>query len=353
MYFSGKISNSIISFLDKAGVDLDAIYELTDLSLEFVRDPSSWLEAKKLEEFMHQLELKFSSLVDDESFYTKIGSNCYELKSWGVLDSVLRMVQRPEDIYSQPQRFISYFVSPAPPIGNVQKLDDGIGFELPISSQEFPHVSEYLTAALSSLPLFVGKPSAQVSWQQTQIQITWNKKQADLLEDVDLRPHHSPELVQSLIHNFEALQKQNDKLKKDLTKVTEENYQLKAELDLLLQSPRNVDTLAEKKGVYFKPHQLQPIEQLRSHFLKMNDYFSRASQLIVLLVGQGRKDKQVNKAMKKVNWDLVHDNQKQISEEFLTDLDQLSASLSGLLPKTKTTVNKEQQPVPETISMDI
>lgn len=351
MYFSGKISNSIISFLDKSGVDLDSIYELTDLSLEFVRDPSSWLEAKKLEEFMHQLDLKFSSLVDDESFYTKIGSNSYELKSWGVLDSVLRMVQRPEDIYSQPQRFISYFVSPAPPIGNVQKIEEGIGFELPISSQEFPYVSEYLTAALASLPQFVGKPSAQVSWQQTQIKITWNKKQTDLLADVDLRPHHSPELVQSLIQNFEALQKQNDKLKKDLTKVTEENYQLKAELDLLLQSPRNVDTLAEKKGVYVKPQQLQPIEQLKNKFLKMNDYFLRASQLVVLLVGQGRKDQQVTKAMKKVNWDSVNEHQKQLADEFLNEVDQLNASFSGLLPKTKK--HTQPQPTPETISMDI
>ena len=98
---------------------------------------------------------------------------------------------------------------------------------------------------------------------------------------------------------------------------------------------------------------MQPIEQIRSHFLKMNDYFSRASQLIVLLVGQGRKDKQVNKAMKKVNWESIHEHQKEIAEEFLSDLDQLSASLSGLLPKTKNSTNKEQQSAPETISMDI
>lgn len=351
MYFSGKISNSIINFLDKSGVDVDSIYELTDLSLEFVKDSSSWLEAKKLEEFMHQIELKFSSLVEDESFYTKIGSNCYELKSWGVLDSVLRMVQRPEDIYSQPQRFISYFVSPAPPIGNVQKIDEGISFELPISSQEFPHVAEYLTAALCSLPQFVGKPPAHVNWDQTQIQITWNKKQADLLTETDLRPHHSPELVQSLIHNFEVLQKQNDKLKKDLTKITEENYQLKAELDLLLQAPRNIDALAEKKGIYFKPQYAQPIDQLKSHFLKLNDYFSRASQLVVLLVGQGRKDQQVKKAMKKVNWDSISGQQHQLTQEFLNDVDQLNASLSGPSPKSK--VIKKDKSTSETIPMDI
>ncbi len=56
MQFSGKITNSVITFLQQQGVEASQFYELTDMPVEFLKDPTCWLEAKKTEALLGQLE---------------------------------------------------------------------------------------------------------------------------------------------------------------------------------------------------------------------------------------------------------------------------------------------------------
>jgi len=136
VFFSCKITNSVIRHLHSQGQDLDPIIEAIDVPKEFLEDPSYWLDAAKIETFLREVDLSFTE--GTQSIITKIGHLCPTLKSWGVLDSVLRMMKEPQDMFSQPQRFLSYFISPAPPICDISRKDDSVSFTIPLTPEEFP-----------------------------------------------------------------------------------------------------------------------------------------------------------------------------------------------------------------------
>ena len=124
MFFSGKITHSVYNYLTQKGVEPAEIYQITDLSDEFLKDPTAWLDVKKVEEFMSVVESKYSAYLNHSNLIQAIGHESKELKSWGVLDSVLRMIENPQGLFTQPQRIVSYFISPAPPIANLKKNGD-------------------------------------------------------------------------------------------------------------------------------------------------------------------------------------------------------------------------------------
>src|SRR5947209_4908899 len=104
MLFSGKITNSFLVFLDRAGIDSERLYEVTSLPTEFLRDPSCWIAAPDVEQFLSAADKEFGSSFS-ESLPALVGHQCNELRAWGVLDSVIRMMSQPQDLFLQPQRF--------------------------------------------------------------------------------------------------------------------------------------------------------------------------------------------------------------------------------------------------------
>ena len=191
MQFSGKITNSILVHLTRRGWDRERVFELTDIPLEFLRDPTSWIEAREVESFLRAVETEFTSLAPQ--LVRDVGHAGVELRGWGVLDSVLRMMKKPQDIYSQPQRFISYFISPAPPIVNLRHAEDSVSFDLPIAHNEYPATVAYLSAALEGLPRYWGQELSQVAWRNTMVKVAWSTAQNPLLEVQLTNPR--PELV--------------------------------------------------------------------------------------------------------------------------------------------------------------
>ncbi len=305
MLFSGKITHSIVQYLDRVGVDQDRLYDLTELPTEYLRDPSCWIDAQDVENFLKSVDLAFSEFAPDQSVIVHAGHLCAELRAWGVLDSVLRMMQRPEDIFSQPHRFLSYFVSPAPPIANLQVESEGAAFDLPISNQEFPHVTEYLRAALESLPKFLGQEPAHVRWRQTKISISWSRQQAHFLPDTDLEPQYKPEFVQGLLRSLEETQR----------KVEELN-------SLLLERERKIQSLGSLDGREPEGLSLALLQSFRVYvtksrgqLMRLGDYMTRAHQLVTLLVGQNRMDRQVQEAMRRVDWDYVKGQYQSVIQE--------------------------------------
>lgn len=296
----------MVSFLQHKGVELSELYDLTDLPAELLKDPTCWLPAAKLEQFLVNLDDRHHEVADGDSLLEKVGHSAHELKAWGVLDSVLRMLDSPVDIFTQPQRFISYFVSPSPPIGNFKKLEKGVQFDLPISHDEYPATVIYLKAAFEALPLFMGSEMAHVTWEQTRIQILWQPSQVTFDSGEVTARQMAPEFMSSIIATLEKTEKALATKTKELEKIKTENKKASqsktSDLEHWFRLYRNLNRYAQEV------HKLQ-------------DYFIRSQQLVTLLVGQDRMSPQVKEAMKRVNWDSIQKSYPEVVQGLIKQLE--------------------------------
>lgn len=336
MHFSGKITNSILNFLERQGVGLERLFEGMEIPSEFLRDPSSWIDAHDVESFLRTVEDQFVSVPRESGqLVTKIGHSSIDLKAWGVLDSVLRMVEKPQDIFLQPQRFISYFISPAPPIGGLNKSDTGVDFDLPISSNEFPFVCEYLRSALESLPQYQGQPLASVEWRQTHLSIRWGGEQSSLFAEGTLRSQLKPEFINTIVQTLEQAQTQIEEQKKELT--------LKEAELKVLQS-----TLVKGSDFSIPPHLAETVVDIRAQISRLADYMARTNQLVTLLVGQGRMDRQVQEAMRRMDYERIQEQFPTLIEKVMQDLENLN-SLPQDLPTASLSVSQGEE---ETVDLN-
>lgn len=297
MLISCKITYSLLTALDQQGVDTAPLLESLDVPEEFLRDASCWLEAEKMELFLTGVQNNCYQIPDN--FIRETGRQCESLKSWGVLDKVLRMMETPLDIFHQPHRFLSYFISPEPPILELRHIEDCICFQLPIHDSQYPRIVEYLSGALEGLPAFMNKAPAQVKWEDSLVTLRWSQVQEDLLQGDDLHLRQfNPTWVRSVMESLEEQQK-----------TPTSNL---SQSDRLLQSP----TFQEMASL---TRQLSPMSQnvhaIKDEFLKLHDYFARAQQLITLLVHSGRKTKQVEEAMRRMDWSHVQSSYNKMIDE--------------------------------------
>lgn len=337
MLFSGKITNSFLVFLDRHGVDSEKIFELTDLPTEFLRDPSCWIPAQDVEKFITCLDREFSSQFHD-NLSTLVGHSCHQLRAWGVLDSVIKMMQKPQDLFLQPHRFLSYFVSPAPPVANVIRQADAISFNLPISNQEFPCVSEFIRCALEVLPVYLGRNQAQVRWEATKIEIGWSDSQSDLLKDEDLSPNYKPELVQNLMQALDESQRQIEDLRHQLSSAGGGT-----------QGDQNRAQPIPGTDTEFVQGLRAHVVRTRGHMMRLSDYLVRSQQLVTLLIGQDRMDRQVQEAMRRVDWDYVKAQSAQVAQETADLLTQFERELNQRLRTTNQ--NNTQGPIQRTLDL--
>lgn len=327
MLFSCKITHSVITYLDKRGEDLEALYEKCDWPAEFLHDPSSWLEADKMEAFLKLIETEYSKRDTDESraedLFSAVGHQCKDLRAWGVLDSVLRMVQTPKELFAQPERFLSYFVSPAPPVGTVRREAESVSFVSTVSEKQFPRVTDYLRAALEALPTYISKPMANVSWENARVTISWSESQASLFgerEAVDVSLH--PELVRNILHNLESSQKQLEETKRALISKESELKELQARSNDL---PVNAAAVSHGESSLAEGH--PGLSKVVHDLHRLGDYIARGQQLITLLVGQGRQTRQVQEAMRRVDWDFVVLEGPQTVKRIIADIQAIQEGL--------------------------
>ena len=296
--FSCKITHSVLLSLDRRGEDLTQVYESCDWPSEFLHDPSSWLEADKMESLLATLEKQFGLRPNlEQSLIADVGHKSKDLRAWGVLDSVLKMVQAPKDYFAQPERFLSYFISPAPPIGDIKREADSVSFVLPISEEEFPHVTQYLCAVLEALPSYISKPLASVTWKDSRVTIKWTDSQESLFtekEKAELSLH--PELVNSILSNLETSQKELHATKQLLSEKEAELADMRQTVPL--RTNGSSPSMRSRDDVATALHELY----------RLGDYFARGQQLVTLLIAQGRETPQVREAMRRVDWPLVCEN---------------------------------------------
>ncbi|NQY99577.1 MAG: hypothetical protein HRT45_02785 [Bdellovibrionales bacterium] len=289
MYFSGKVPNSVFSYLSRKSADLERFYEVTELPAELIKDPTCWLDAKQVETFLQQIEAEFGHLSPESSLISDVGMHCHELRSWGVLDSVLKMMSDPQDMFAQPQRILSYFISPAPPVANVHRSSDSISFDLPLAPEEYPYFSEYLKAAFVGLPQYAAKEPAHVYWSQTRMIVRWNQSQTSLFEGAEAEVNIKPELMRTLLKTLEDSQRELEENKRQLLLKDQQINKLKA--DLTVQNNHSSAGASSEE-----------VKVIKDQCFRLMDYLGRAQQLVTLLVRQDRMDRQVKEAMRRVDW---------------------------------------------------
>ncbi len=322
MLFSCKISSAVLSFWDLKGEDLSPLLESTALPEEFLRDPSYWMKAPDMEAFLSSAQSLSHEPLQD--LFQKIGHAGPELRSWGVLDSVLRMMPNPHEILAQPQRFLSYFISPEPPIEGLVKTNNSVEFVLPVSSDIYPLVTSYLKAAFESLPLYSGQPLAQCSWTDVTLKLSWGQEQPMIFAN-DPGRQISPELLRSVVQSLEKHQKELEEKNRELQANNDQlNDQLrKKHLEFeaqLAASGMDLSALFQQPEKHLRILEDQSIETLKDNLARLSDYMVRAQQLITLLIGQDRLNNSIKAAIKRTDWELV---KKQFPQTVLESRDLL------------------------------
>lgn len=283
---SCKLSNSILTYLERQGFDVQTVLQSCDVPVEFLRDTSYWLQARKMEDFLNLVNETYLELP--ETYCFDVGKNSENYRAWGVLDSVLKMVESPLDIYGHPTRFLSYFISPEPPIDSWKNHGDLISFQIPISANEFPCITSYLAGALEGLPNYMGQNTGVVKWTDCTVSIRWSQSQESLLpaEELQLR-QFNPQWVRTVIDSLQNDQKNLHVRSNHQQESVSNNEDVEK---FLSETASTVGELSNDISV------------LREDFLRLHDYFSRAQQLITFLVHSGRKTKQVDEAMRRMDW---------------------------------------------------
>jgi len=330
--FSCKITHSVLTYLDRRGEDLGALNDFCDWPTEFLRDPSSWLEADKMENLLRLIDQEYGRDPRfDGNLMEIVGHHSKDLRAWGVLDSVLRMVQSPKDLFAQPERLLSYFISPAPPVGELRRETTGVSFVLPVSEMQFPLVTTYLRAALEALPTYINKPMASVTWDNSRVRISWSENQVSLFGDdqnSDLSLH--PELLRSILHNLESSQKELEEMKRALIEKENELEKLRAE-----KAKKDAKTSANS------PEILSKVSTILHDIYRLGDYFARGQQLITLLIAQGRQTPQVREAMRRVDWDYVSKEAPETISRTVAELQELvEQQRTGAISRSPSTRGK-------------
>lgn len=310
MHFSCKISNAVLNILEEQGEDLAPLYEQTHLSVELLRDSSYWVSAPDMEAFLEtvmRLPLK-----RDENILQRAGHEGPTLRAWGVLDSVLRMMPRPQEIFNQPEQFLSYFISPKPPIENLRKDSVSISFDLPLPAEQYPLVTTYLKAAFESLPVYVGQPPAICEWQGITIKLNWSTQQSSIFSE-NVGHQVSPDMFQSLIDDLQRTQREREDLQKYVGDLEEkirdyekQKLQMAASVDVEVKTSDKPSLLPQEGSLsHLNFDSASPVYALNQNLARMHDYMVRAQQLITMLVAQGKMTSAVKEAMRRVDWEHV------------------------------------------------
>lgn len=319
MHLSCKISNSVISYLSLKGEDLSSLYEHSFLPVEMMQDSSYWMSAHEMETFLEQV-CKLPMARTEANLLEKIGHNVSEIRAWGVLDSVLRMMPRPQEIFNKPERFLSYFISPEPPIENLIQTENSISFDLPLHAEQYPLVTTYLRAAFESLPLYVGQGLASCQWQGIHLKIDWQTKQESIFHQ---DPGHqiSPVLLENVVEELQKHQLELEEKNRELQRKNEELQQAHKDLQDFLRN--KTETLP--KAPVFSEMTFDnefPGRVIGQNLSRLHDYMVRAQQLITMLAAQGKNSKQnqetikqTQEAMRRVDWEFVKTQYPRIISE--------------------------------------
>lgn len=297
---SCKVSNSVLVYFEKMGIDLTFMVEQVKVPDEFLRDPSYWLQADEMEEFLKLTCQRYIELGHPGDPLEIVGQNTPELRSWGVLDSVLKMMPKPIEILKNPSRFLSYFLSPEPTVSQMRLEHGAISFQLDLQFENHPLVQQFLKSAFEALPLFQGSQAATVIWSGRDFRATW----VDLkVNDSDLKELDESQLSSQLIESVvDSLQTEQLALEQIGKEISEQNRKY-ADLDL------------------FKLE--KHVMQMQGQFLRFRDYFNRALQLVTLISGMSKNQPAIREIMRRLDWQKILGETPELATKLSSGFDSL------------------------------
>ncbi len=316
MNFSCKITHAILTQLESEKIDLSAYFSDSEIPWEKLRDSSLWMRAPDMEAFLNRIVQKNDVVI-------RAGHQTSKNKVWGVLDSVLRMMPRPQEIFLQPETFLGYFISPEPPIENIQRTDLGIAFDIPLPSEQYPLVTTYLKAAFEALPQYVGMPMGEARWNFLRFEMDWPKEQNVIFKN---ESHQiSPQLMQDIISQLQDSSRDLEEKNRDLLRRNEELIKLtqnnkKSESTPIVQQQQ----IELFKNDFEFDFMNNPKHQVAQNLSKLHDYMVRAHQLVVLLTAGQKQSPGIKQAFHKVDWEIVRSQYPQIILESLELLKKIS-----------------------------
>lgn len=310
MHFSCKITNSILTHLESKKIDFTDFFSESDIPWEFLRDPSNWMYAPDMEAFLERLVKNLNEVEE-------AGHRTPQLRSWGILDSVLRMMPRPQEMFNQPEKFLGYFISPEPPVENIVRTEQGISFAIPLPAEQYPLVTTYLKAACEALPIYVGLQAGHCRWSHVNFELDWPQTQQTILNDSE--PHQiSPQLMQDVIKQLQSSSRELEEKNRELQRRNEE-LQRRAELSqasLSLSGEQSANSISAADFNQFEFIK-KPSHQVAQNLARLHDYMVRAHQLVTLLTAGQKQTPGMKAAFHKVDWDLVKNQYPQIILESL------------------------------------
>jgi hypothetical protein len=313
VHFSCKITHAILTHLESEKVDLSMFFSESDIPWELLRDSSYWMRAPDMEAFLERLNLNSATI-------TLAGHRTPKNRVWGVLDSVLRMMPQPQEIFHQPEKFLGYFISPEPPIENLTRLSSGLSFDIPLPAEQYPLVTTYLKAAFESLPLYVGQSAATCEWTDIRLKIDWPSAQQSIMSEESNR-QISPQLMQDVIRQLQDSSKDLEEKNRELQRRNEE-------LQRLAQSGAGAQNLELREVIHqdFSEFEFmkRPVHQVAQNLSRLHDYMVRAHQLVTMLTAGQKQTPGIKEAFRRVDWEIVKNQYPQIILESLDTLKKLN-----------------------------
>ncbi len=320
----------MLRHLENQGRDFAFLYEESVWPIELLEDSSHWIPAPDMESFIQKIchELQLSP----EVFLHQVGMATPQLFAWGVLDSVLRMLPSPKSIFKNPGRFLSYFISPEPPIENLRVTDTEVHFDIPLLAEQYPLVTTYLKSAFSALPLYSGESAGHAEWTGIHFSIKFSQSQPAISLEATQK-QLSPEMLEDLV---EKLQKQQLELEEKNRELQNQNLKL-AELYKEMQESATESKsvgVADGQPVPLIAAQISTVEQevsmgtpawlLTQNLAKLHDYMIRAQQLITVLLLEDRNPKAIARVLQKIDWEHVKTQYPQMIADSVKLLRKLS-----------------------------
>lgn len=200
VYFSGKITNSFFTFLNRYELDTSRFFEMTPLEIDFIRDPYSWMDADQVELLLKNIQRAYQQRFMDKDLVTTVGHNAPHLKSWGGLDSSLDFFNSPKAVYEKLDKFLGFFVSPPLSIYSKENNKSFFSFKTDFHKNKYPIVKDYLLAVFEILPVFLGEEQTEAEWKNETVKIYYMQEHTlalplDLPKKASLKDRFQPHLI--------------------------------------------------------------------------------------------------------------------------------------------------------------